>query len=240
MNRDMIRDNAKASVEAQEATTRAVEEYRKKLAFIGIESKAIAGIISDSWLTGIREGNSLLEITKTAFKNVFVSISDMLVKRSAELLIERLFVQFADQKIIKQRQLNAEVGKQGSLMDTIISKGGSLLSGMFSGKGGGGFGNILGSIGSFFKFADGGIVPGGAPYTDRIPAMLTPGEVVIPRNKTDNTMGSTNITNINISGNVDQRSIDQIKGVIAQSSAEVGGANKTFQRNSQGVRGRGR
>jgi len=241
MNRAMIRDEAKARTAAQEATNRAVEEYRKKLAFVGIESKAIAGIISDSWLTGIREGNSLLEITKTAFKNVFVSISDMLVKRSAELLIERLFIQFADQKIIKQRQLNAEVGNQSKLMNTIISKGSGIMQsigGMFSG--GKGFGNILGSIGSFFKFSDGGIVPGGAPYTDRVPAMLTPGEVVIPRNKTDNAMGSTSITNINISGNVDQRSIDQIKAVISQSSAEVGGANRTFQRNSQGVRGRSR
>jgi hypothetical protein len=86
----------------------------------------------------------------------------------------------------------------------------------------------------------GGIVPGGAPYTDRIPTMLTPGEVVIPRNKVNNSMRSSNITNINISGNVDQRAIDQIKGVIGQSTAEVGGANRTFQRNSQGVRGRGR
>jgi hypothetical protein len=251
MNRSMERDQAKARVAAQEATTRAVEEYRKKLAFIGIESKAIAGIISDSWLTGIREGNSLLEITKTAFKNVFVSISDMLVKRSAELLIERLFIQFADQKIIKQRQLNAEVNKQGTLMDTIISKGSSLFSsmggskigGLFSSLFGGGGGSNLMGLGSkkgFFGMNKGGVVPGGAPYTDRIPTMLTPGEVVIPRNKTDNAMGSTSITNINISGNVDQRSIDQIKAVISQSSAEVGGANRTFQRNSQGVRGRSR
>ena len=33
------------------------------------------------------------------------------------------------------------------------------------------------------KFADGGIVPGGAPYTDRIPAVLTPGEVVLNRDQ---------------------------------------------------------
>ena len=31
------------------------------------------------------------------------------------------------------------------------------------------------------KFAGGGVVPGGAPYTDRIPAVLTPGEVVLNR-----------------------------------------------------------
>ena len=90
-------------------------------------------------------------------------------------------------------------------MDTIISKGGSLLSGMFSGGKGKGFGNILGSIGSFFKFADGGIVPGGAPYTDRIPAMLTPGEVVIPRNKTDNTRISLSF-NTFVKGKLGKRS----------------------------------
>ena len=87
--------------------------------------------------------------------------------------------------------------------------------------------------------AKGGVVPGGAPYTDRVPTMLTPGEVVIPRDKVGQQSGNTNITNINISGNVDQRSIDQIKGVIAQSSAEVGGANRAFRRNTAGLRGRG-
>lgn len=85
----------------------------------------------------------------------------------------------------------------------------------------------------------GGVVPGGAPYTDRIPTMLTPGELVVPRDKANSgSMGGTNITNINISGNVDQRSIDQIKAVISSSSSEVGGANRSYQSNTQGVRGR--
>ena len=96
--------------------------------------------------------------------------------------------------------------------------------------GGGGF--------SFFGMAKGGVVPGGAPYTDRVPTMLTPGEVVIPRDKVGQQSGNTSITNINISGNVDQRSIDQIKGVISSASAEVGGANKAYTKNTQGVRGR--
>ena len=33
----------------------------------------------------------------------------------------------------------------------------------------------------FFSFSNGGMVPGGAPYTDRVPAMLTPGERVLSR-----------------------------------------------------------
>ena len=95
-----------------------------------------------------------------------------------------------------------------------------------------------GGGGSFFGMAKGGVVPGGAPYTDRVPTMLTPGEVVIPRDKVGQQSGNTSITNINISGNVDQRSIDQIKGVISSASAEVGGANKAYTKNTQGVRGR--
>ncbi|QLF88457.1 hypothetical protein Kolga_gp11 [Pelagibacter phage Kolga EXVC016S] len=230
-----------AEAKAQENAIVKIKSYRDVLSDAGIESKMIADTISSSWLDGLRQGNSLLDITKNAFKSVLISISDTLVKKSAELLIERLFVSLGNKKITQQKILNSEVGKQGNLMDTIISKGSSLLSSIGGSIGGGkGFASLFSGVRSIFGFAEGGIVPGGAPYTDRIPAMLTPGEVVIPRNKTDNAMGSTSITNINISGNVDQRSIDQIKAVISQSSAEVGGANRTFQRNSQGVRGRGR
>jgi hypothetical protein len=102
----------------------------------------------------------------------------------------------------------------------------------------GGGGSIIGSIGKIFGFAKGGIVPGSAPYTDKVPAMLTPGEVVIPRDKVGSTGGSTIINNINISGNVDQRSIDQIKSVIATSSKEVGGSNRKFNRNTTRMRTR--
>ena len=234
---------AKAAVAERERLAN-LRSYRDVLEDAGIESKMIADTISSSWLEGLRQGNSLLEITKNAFRNVLLSISDTLVKKSSELLIERLFVSLGNKKIAQQKILNSEVGNQGKLMDTIISKGSGLLSnigGFLGGGKGGGFAGLFSGVRSIFGFAEGGVVPGGAPYTDRIPAMLTPGEVVIPRNKVNNnSMGSTNITNINISGNVDQRSIDQIKAVIAQSSAEVGGANKTFQRNTQGIRGRNR
>jgi len=242
-NKRMIIDAAKAATAEKERLAN-LKSYRDVLKDAGIESKMIADTISSSWLEGLRQGNSLLDITKNAFRNVLLSISDTLVKKSSELLIERLFVSLGNKKIAQQKALNFQVGQQGSLMDTIISKGSGLLSnigGFLGGGKGGGFAGLFSGVRSIFNFAEGGVVPGGAPYTDRIPAMLTPGEVVIPRNKVNNnSMGSTNITNINISGNVDQRSIDQIKAVIAQSSAEVGGANKTFQRNTQGIRGRNR
>lgn len=58
----------------------------------------------------------------------------------------------------------------------------SKITGGLSGGGGGGGGGISGAIGGItkkLKFAEGGVVPGGAPFTDRIPAMLKPGEVVL-------------------------------------------------------------
>ncbi len=83
--------------------------------------------------------------------------------------------------------------------------------------------------------ANGGIVPGGAPYTDRVPTMLTPGELVIPRNKVGQ-QGSVINNTINISGNVDQRAIDQIRSVISSSPGQVGNASTTYKRNTSGLR----
>ena len=235
-----IKITAREAGVAHQARLDQVKELRAKLSLIGIDSQAIGGIIGDTWLEGIKAGNSLLDTTKNAFKNVLVSISDTIVKRTAEVLVEKLFNSLLDQRIMKQKALNSATSEQGNIMSTLISKGASLFSSM--GGGGGGGGSSLGSLfsmgRSFLGFNKGGVVPGGAPYTDRVPAMLTPGEVVVPRSKVDSQSGSTNITNINISGNVDQRSIDQIKSVISSASAEVGGANKAYTKNTQGVRGR--
>src|SRR6056300_2052851 len=216
-NRRMIIDQAKANA--------AQTTYRDLLEESGIEAKLIYDTISTTFLEGLRQGNSLLETTKNIFKNILNTIAETIIKKTIEAGIERLFESFGNKKLIIEKQITSEKAQQLALATATAAVGGS------SG----------GSLFSFLGFNKGGVVPGGAPYTDRIPALLTPGEVVIPRNKVNNnSMGSTNITNINISGNVDQRSIDQIKAVIAQSSAEVGGANKTFQRNTQGIRGRNR
>jgi hypothetical protein len=45
---------------------------------------------------------------------------------------------------------------------------------------------VAGGIGKRLGFADGGVVPGGAPFTDRIPALLTPGEYVLSRDDVKN------------------------------------------------------
>ena len=200
-----------------------IQRYRDQLSAVGIESQAIAGTIGDTWVNGLREGNSLLQITKDSFKNVLQMIAETILRKTIEYGVELLFQALLGKKVDKEKEVTKEKKKQFFWALATAAVGG--------GGGGGG--------GSFFGMAEGGVVPGGAPYTDRVPTMLTPGEVVIPRNKVGQQSGNTNITNINISGNVDQRSIDQIKGVIAQSSAEVGGANRAFGRNTAGLRGRG-
>lgn len=53
------------------------------------------------------------------------------------------------------------------------------LGGIFGGGGGGGIGGVVSGIGDFFGFADGGTVPGGAPFVDRVPIMATPGEEIL-------------------------------------------------------------
>ena len=44
-----------------------------------------------------------------------------------------------------------------------------------------------------------------------------------------------NITNINISGNVDQRSIDQIRGIVESSPVQVANANTSFNNSTRGL-----
>ena len=196
-----------------------IKRYREQLAAVGIESKAIGSSIADTWVNGLKAGNSLLQITKDSFKNVLQMVAEQMLRKTIEYGVELLFVALLGNKVDKEKEITAEKKKQFTW---------ALLTAGISGSG----------FGSFLNFNKGGVVPGGAPYTDRVPAMLTPGEVVIPRNKVGQQSGNTNITNINISGNVDQRSIDQIKGVISSASAEVGGANKAYTKNTQGVRGR--
>ena len=217
-NRGRIQITSMEKGAANERALEAIKQQREALSEIGIDSKSIATTIGDTWVNGIRAGNSLLQITKDSFKNILASIAETLLRKSIEYGVELLFQALLGDKLGKEKKITQEKQKQ------------FFWSAATAAVGGGG--------GSFFGFNKGGVVPGGAPYTDRVPAMLTPGEVIIPRDKVGQQSGNTNITNINISGNVDQRSIDQIKSVISSASAEVGGANKAYTKNTQGVRGR--
>ena len=211
MNRDYIRDQGKLN--AAQAT------YGSLLKSAGIEASSIADTISTTWINGIRQGNSLLDNVKNTFKNILNTIAETVIKKGIELQIEKLFEFLGTKKLLIEKQITSEKVQQLSLATATAAV--STVSGGLS-------------FGSIFHANKGGVVPGGAPYTDRVPAMLTPGEVVIPRGQVGQQGSVTNNT-INISGNVDQRAIDQIRAVISSSPSHVGGANKTFSRNTSGL-----
>ena len=215
---------AKWKAEANQRALEAMMAQRAQLALIGIESQAIATTIGDTWVNGIRAGNSLLQITKDSFKNILATIAETMLRKSIEYGVELLFVSLLDNKIVKEKLITAEKRKQFTW--ATLTAGAETASNVMSGV-------------KFFGMAEGGVVPGGAPYTDRVPTMLTPGEVVIPRDKVGQQSSVTNNT-INISGNVDQRAIDQIRSVISSSPSHVGGANKNYTRNTSGLRNRGK
>lgn len=110
------------------------------------------------------------------------------------------------------------------------------LKGMLSGLGGGGggfdFGNLLQMGMSFFGFSDGGLVPK-TPYSkigrDSVPAMLTPGEVVVPVDEVGKSSGGQVVINQNFTGDISKhtraemmRSIPELATAVNQYNREMG------------------
>ena len=211
MNRHFERDQAKLNA--------AQTTYGDLLKSSGIEAKNISNTISTTLLDGMKQNLSVLENMKNIFRNLYQTVLDTIISKTIELQIEKLFEKLNEKKVQNQKEITNEYAKQLALATSTAAVSG---------------GGFFGSIGKIFGFNKGGVVPGGAPYTDRVPAMLTPGEVVIPRGQVGQQGSVTNNT-INISGNVDQRAIDQIRSVISSSPSHVGGANKTFSRNTSGL-----
>lgn len=232
-NRKYIVEEGKLRGEIERVSLQNTKLYFQQLENVGISAKAIGSTISQTWINGIREGNSLLQITKDTFKNVLQTIADTMLQKSIEYGLEQIFQALFSNRLEIEKQITKEKMQQLATQAAITAIGG----GSGGGNGGGGPGAAFSNA---FGMAKGGIVPGGAPYTDRVPTMLTPGEMVVPRDKVNNMNSGTTITNVNVSGNLDQRAIDQIQAVITQSSAQVGGANRTYESNTRGVRGRNR
>ena len=208
-NKRMIIDQAK--INANQAT------YGSLLKDAGIEAQLISNTISTTLLDGMRQNLSVLENMKNIFRNIYQTVLDTVISKTIELQIEKLFEVFNQTKVNKEKEITSEKKQQLKIQMAMMAMSGNPMA-------------LLG----FTAMSKGGIVPGGAPYTDRVPTLLTPGEVVIPRG---GNAGGSSVTNntINISGNVDQRAIDQIRAVITSSPAHVGGANKTFSRNTSGL-----
>ena len=103
-----------------------------------------------------------------------------------------------------------------------------------SGGSGGGIGGLI-SMGMSLFMNQGGIVPS-TPYSqagkDSVPAMLTPGEMVVPANQVNSFrnggMGETHNSNfnINVSGDVSRQTRKEIVKMMPQITQGVNGQNK--------------
>jgi tape measure domain-containing protein len=98
---------------------------------------------------------------------------------------------------------------------------------------GSGLGSIFSAVGGFFGFSQGGIVPNtitSQAGKDSVPAMLTPGEVVLSKNDVRN-MGNSgskqdSVFNINITGDVSRQTRQEIVRMMPQIAGGVNAQNK--------------
>ena len=111
---------------------------------------------------------------------------------------------------------------------------GGFMEGLFSGMGGGG-GGFFSGITSIFGFADGGIVPTTSTsksYADSVPAMLQPGELVVPKSQVDNFMngagggGGGQTFNINVTGDVSRLTRSEIVKMMPEIAAGTNMLNR--------------
>jgi len=113
---------------------------------------------------------------------------------------------------------------------------GSLFSGLLGMDGGGGlFSSIFGSsFGSFLGFSSGGVVPN-TPFSksgsDSVPALLTPGELVVPENSFKDFMdsqsgGGTTVVNLSVTGDISRQTRTEIAKMIPEITAGVNMTNK--------------
>jgi len=117
--------------------------------------------------------------------------------------------------------------------------GGGLATMLGNVSGGDGFfSSIAGSIGGFLGFSNGGIVPN-TSYSragrDSVPAMLTPGELVVPQNKIDDVLngrasgssgGGSATFNLNIQGDVTRQTRKEIVRMMPEIANGVNNNNK--------------
>ena len=83
------------------------------------------------------------------------------------------------------------------------------------------FGPIGGMLGGLLGFADGGVVPGRATSGDSIPAMLTPGEVILNKGQQAAVMSNNN--NEPVTVNFNMNTIDSRSGTefILQNKQQI-------------------
>lgn len=153
------------------------------------------------------------------------------------------FLIFEMPKIIAQMQLElikALPGIAKSLIDSLINEGKRFIQSLIDAIPG--LGSVVstnngggGLVGNLLPFADGGQVPGGAPFNDRVPSVLTPNETVIDRGLTDDLKALVPALKALASGGVGGGGGNtQVTAVIQMSEERL--ASAIFNINRQGFR----
>ena len=176
-------------------------------------------------------------------------------KEGARSLFQRLANKFLDKAFEPlERAIDEGLNSLFSSMSSqVMSGGGGGIGGFFSsifGTGAMGGGRVAGGLFGGMMMAKGGIVPkngmrpqyfahgGMAKGTDTVPAMLTPGEMVLNKDQQNMLGGSAtyNTYNLEVTGNVDQRAIEQIRSIIQSSPNQVNQASNRGERERTGLR----
>jgi tape measure domain-containing protein len=127
------------------------------------------------------------------------------------------------------------IGSIGGGLGTLLGGAGGGVGSWLSGlAGGSGMGGGLAKLGmSFLGFSQGGIVPSTSSSIagkDSVPAMLTPGELVVPKGKLGERDtgrgGNTQNINLSITGDISRQTKGEIYKMLPQIASGVNGINK--------------
>ena len=263
INRDLIKllPVKKEEAEVTKETVGAVKDLGEVAKTSAMDFKGMGQTLTGDFKNALLNGGDLKSGIKSGLHNMFSSLASKHLDKLMEPLESSVEGWLSESggigglfDSIGGMFSGSSGGGIGGLFDSI--------GGMFGGSSGGSSGGMMDGIGSFIGglFNDGGMVPqylatGGKVQTangpkgsDTVPAWLTPGEIVLNAGQQANvanamsggdvlTGGATyNTYNLEITGNVDQRAIDQIRNVISNSSSQVNSAASHGKRNASGIR----
>ena len=207
---DLVTNSIKESVAPAKTLRDSIES-------LGITSSVVGNTIADQWVEGFRQGDTILQRIQNSAKALLQTVIETIIRNTINLGVEKLFEQLGNKKVENEKRLNAEKNK-GFLISTAEAALSSVRS-----------------IGGFLGFQDGGIVPntpGSTPGRDSVPALLTPGERVIPKSDVDSGgSGTTYVTNI--TQNLSTRNLNDALIEAIRTQAEDVNAILESERNNQ-------
>jgi len=207
-------DSLTGAVEKQIIANRAEQAELEKLAEAGNEAADAIGNIETSldavdfepFTAGVTETEKKVKSLTESMAEHFKKATDSFAKNLAQDLARGRasldsFKDFFKNTLLDMVAMAIEHHITKPMMGQVNELFGMGMNAMTSGGGfGGGFdmGSIFSGITSFLGFSKGGVVPNAPGYGDRVPAMLTPGELVVPKNDIDDVMSSPLTVNFNI------------------------------------------